>query len=85
MDLAIERAVPSMNASINKSLLKAQMALQNVSCKDLAQADGWSLTTVYRKVNGQTAWTVPEVQICVELLFLDSAVAGKIFFVAELS
>lgn len=85
MDLAkaIEKAAP--NTSLNKNMLKAQMTLQSVSSKDLADAEGWSLTTAYRKVNGKVAWTVPEVQICVELLSLDSVVASNIFFAGKMS
>ena len=79
MDLAkvIQEAPPS--AGFKRNLLKAQMTLQSISCKNLADAEGWSLTTAYRKVNGKTAWTVPEVQVCVELLSLDSVVASNIF------
>lgn len=85
MDLAKAIQETTPNTGFKQKLLKAQMTLQGVSCKDLADAEGWSLTTVYRKVNGKTAWTVPEVQVCVELLSLDSEVASKIFFAGKMS
>jgi predicted DNA-binding transcriptional regulator AlpA len=72
-------------ATINRNLLKAQMALRAVSNKELADAQGWSLTTVYRKINGKAAFTAPEMQICVNLLGLNSETASEIFFAAKVS
>lgn len=60
--------------------LKAHMTLKNVSTKDLADAQGWSMSTAYRKINGENAFTVPEVQLCKELLGLDADTAFAIFF-----
>lgn len=85
MDLAKAIQETASGTGFKRNLLKAQMTLQSISCKDLADAEGWSLTTAYRKVNGKTAWTVPEVQVCVELLSLDSEVASNIFFAGKMS
>ncbi len=70
---------------INSNLLLSQMKLKGISAKDLAKAQGWSQTTVYRKINGKTAFTAPEIQVCKDLLNLDPKVAEEIFFAAELS
>ena len=52
---------------INTRLLQAHMVLNGVTAKDLADAQGWSVRNAYRKIKGETAFTVPEVQICKEL------------------
>lgn len=80
MDSATTIPINELSAALNRNLLKSQMVLKNIRCKDLADAESWSPTTTYRKVNGKVAWTVPEVQVCVELLSLDSETASKIFF-----
>ncbi len=72
-------------AMINRNLLKSQMTLQGVNGKALADAQGWSSTTAYRKINGKVAFTAPEIQVCVELLSLDSETASKIFFAGKMS
>ena len=46
------------------------MTLKGVTTKDLADAQGWSMSTAYRKITGKVAFTVPEVQLCKELLDL---------------
>jgi hypothetical protein len=70
---------------INRNLLKSQMALCGVNGKALADAQGWSSTTAYRKINGKVAFTAPEIQVCVELLTLDSETASRIFFAEKMS
>lgn len=71
---------------VNTRMLKAQMTLKGISTKGLADALGWkSMTTAYRKINGETAFTVPEVQLCQELLGLDVPTAREIFFAEDLS
>lgn len=70
-------------AMINRNLLKSQMTLRGINGKALADAQGWSSTTAYRKINGKVAFTAPEIQVCVELLSLDSETASKIFFCRE--
>ena len=72
-------------AMINTNLLKSQMTLRGINGKGLADALGWSSTTTYRKINGKVAFTAPEIQVCVELLSLDSETAGKIFFAGKMS
>ncbi len=85
MDLAETIQTAPTNTTFNRNLLKAHMTLRSIGCKDLADAEGWSLTTAYRKVNGRVAWTVPEVQTCVTLLSLDSGTASEIFFAGKMS
>lgn len=61
------------------------MVLHCINKKAFANAQNWSLTTAYRKINGKTAFTAPEIQVCIELLSLDSDIANKIFFANKLS
>lgn len=70
---------------INARLLQAHMVLQGVTVKRLARAQNWSVRTAYRKIKGETAFTVPEVQICKALLALDPPTTNAIFFAADLS
>ena len=70
---------------INTRLLQAHMVLRGVTVKSLADAQGWSVRNAYRKIKGETAFTVPEVQICKELLALDPPTTNAIFFAADLS
>ena len=72
-------------AMINRNLLKSQMTLRGITGKALADAQGWSSTTAYRKINGKVAFTAPEIQVCVELLSLDSEIARQIFFAGKMS
>lgn len=60
------------------------MTLKGVTTKDLADVQGWSMSTAYRKVTGRAAFTVPEVQLCKELLDLDTPATNAIFFAADL-
>lgn len=72
-------------AMTNRNLLKSQMTLRGITGKALADAQGWSSTTAYRKINGKVAFTAPEIQVCVELLSLDSEIASQIFFAGKMS
>ena len=72
-------------AMINRNLLKSQMTLRGITGKALADAQGWSSTTAYRKINGKVAFKAPEIQVCVELLSLDSEIASQIFFAGKMS
>lgn len=72
-------------AMINRNLLKSQMTLRGITGKALADAQGWSSTTAYRKINGKVAFTALEIQVCVELLSLDSEIASQIFFAGKMS
>lgn len=69
---------------INTRLLQAHMVLKGVTAKGLADAQGWSVRTANRKIKGETAFTVPEVQVCKDLLDLDPPTANAIFFAADL-
>ena len=71
-------------AMINRNLLKSQMTLRGITGKALADAQGWSSTTAYRKINGKVAFTAPEIQVCVELLSLDSEIPSQIFFAGKM-
>lgn len=70
---------------INTRLLQAYMVLKGVTAKTFADAQGWSIRKTYRKINGDTAFTVPEVQVCKDLLELDPPATNAIFFAADLS
>ncbi len=70
---------------IETQMLRAYMTLKGVTVKDLADAQSWSMSTAYRKITGKTNFTVPEVQICKELLYLDSFTTNAIFFASDLS
>lgn len=70
---------------IDTRLLLSQMTLKGVSTKDLADAQGWSMSTAYRKINGKVAWSIPELQTVKDLLDLDTATRDAIFFAADLS
>ena len=72
-------------ATINRNLLKSQLVLRGMDSKDLADAQGWSMATAYRKINGKVAFTAPEIQVCVELLDLNSETASRIFFTEKMS
>lgn len=70
---------------INQNLLRSQMMLAGVNIKTLADAQGWSTTTAYRKISGKVAFTAPEIRICSDLLSLDPEIACEIFFTSNLS
>ena len=70
---------------IETRILKARMTLLGVSTKDLADAQDWSMSTAYRKINGEVAWSVPELKKVKELLSLDEDAMNAIFFAADLS
>ena len=70
---------------LDTRLLRSQMTLKGVSTKDLADAQGWSMSTAYRKINGEVAWLIPELQIVKKLLGLDLATRDAIFFASDLS
>ena len=48
---------------VETRMLRAYMTLKGVTTKDLADAQGWSMSTAYRKITGKVAFTVPEVQL----------------------
>ena len=65
---------------VETRMLRAHMTLKGVTTKDLADAQGWSMSTAYRKITGKVAFTVPEVQLCKEFLDLDAPTTNAIFF-----
>lgn len=64
---------------VKTQILRAHMTLKGVTTKGLADAQGWSMSTAYRKITGKVAFTVPEVQLCKELLELDAPTTNEIF------
>ncbi len=70
---------------LDKKLLKAHMVLNDISVKAFADAQGWGTRKAYRKLNGETDFTVQEVQKSKELLHLDAPTTNKIFFADDLS
>lgn len=60
--------------------LKAYLALAGLTTKDLAEKEGWSLPTAYRKVNGHSSWLGHEIVACKELLNLNADEVDQIFF-----
>lgn len=70
---------------VNTRLLQAHMVLKGVTTKGFADAQGWNIRKAYRKINGESAFTVPEVQICKDLLELDPPTVNEIFFADDLS
>lgn len=70
---------------INTRVLQSQMTLKGVSTKDLADAQGWSMSTTYRKVNGKSAWSVLELQKVKDFLALSVDLMNTIFFAGDLS
>ena len=59
---------------------KAAMILADVTTKELASRENWSMNTAYRKVNGRSQWTVAEIVVCKELLNMSADAAEAIFF-----
>lgn len=70
---------------VNTRMLKAHMTLKGVNTRALADALDWSMSTAYRKINGEVAFTVPEVQLVKDLLELDAPMTNAIFFASDLS
>lgn len=69
---------------LSPNLLKARMVLLNVSAQDLQALEGWSKTTLYRKLNGQSPFTVHEIDCCAKALELSNDDILRIFFNAEI-
>lgn len=70
---------------IETRILQSRMTLKGINTKDLADAQGWSMSTAYRKINGKVAWSVPELKTVREFLGLDDDLMNAIFFASELS
>ena len=65
---------------INKNQLRAKMAGLPCSVKTLTQAIGMSKSAFYRRLNGKTLFTVPEMLNCAKYLQLTDAERDQIFF-----
>ena len=70
---------------VKTQVLRAYMTLKGVTTKDLADAQGWGMSTAYRKLTGKSAFTVPEMQLCQKFLDLDASTMSAIFFAPDLS
>ena len=70
---------------LNIQLLQASKVLAGKTTQDIGTALGWSKSTLYRKMNGQTDWTAPEIQECTKLLNLKPESVQAIFFSPDLS
>ena len=65
---------------INKNLLKSRIILLGEAIEEYGTFMGWSSSTTYRKVNGQSDYTAPEIRKTVEHLKLSAEEAQAIFF-----
>lgn len=64
----------------DRRALKAQMALQGKTGKDLAKAIGISLNAFYNKMNGLSVFTIDEATLICEALRMDEAAdRGRLF------
>ena len=70
---------------LNTRLLQAHMILKGITTRDFADAQSWNIRKAYRKINGESAFTVPEVQVCKDLLDLAPPTMNEIFFAKDLS
>ena len=70
---------------LDAKLLKAKMVMNDLAPKDFGAQQGWSSTTTYRKLNGETPFTVPEVEITQNLLGLLPEDVMTIFFAKGIS
>lgn len=67
------------------NLLLAKMKLKGITAQSLADVQNWGKSTVYRKINGKSDFTAPEIQVCADLLALNAQEITDIFFTVELS
>ena len=59
--------------------LEYLMKTKGLSRQDLANAEGWSLATCSRKINGTSDWTINELKTLYGLGFSEAEIE-KIFF-----
>ena len=67
----------------NKKMLRTKMYGNSCTAKELSQLLGISQSALYRRLNGQIAFTVPEMLMCAKYLGLTNEERDQIFF-AEL-
>ena len=67
----------------NQNKLKAQMALANISAKDLAKEMGINESTLYRKIQNDGNFTRSEINSMISILRIEDP--ADIFFADELA
>lgn len=70
---------------LDSKALRVKMVESECSVADLAKILGISTTAVYRRLNNEVAFTVPEMLKCVSRLNLSTAERDKIFFEKKVS
>lgn len=68
---------------MNRDLLIYEMKRKRISTEELCKRLGISLSSFYRKCNGTSEFTQSEIQLCIEVLNLETPV--PIFFSKEVS
>lgn len=67
-------------AKLNKKLLLSEIVKQGKKTKDFAAMQNWSKTTLYRKLNGVSEFTLSELKACITWLGIDQQQVNAIFF-----
>ena len=70
---------------LDAKLLKAKMVMKDLAPKDFGAQQDWSATTTYRKLNGETPFSIPEVEVAQDLLELTPEDIMAIFFAKGIS
>lgn len=67
----------------DKKRLEAELVLQNISKAEFAKALGIDTSTLYKKMNGKSDWTLTEIRKTGEILGKDKM--NPIFFAEKVS
>ena len=67
----------------DKKRLEAELVLQNISKAEFAKALGIDTSTLYKKMNGKSDWTLTEIRKMGEILGKDKI--NPIFFAEKVS
>lgn len=67
----------------DKKRLEAELVLQNISKAEFAKALGIDTSTLYKKMNGKSDWTLTEIRKTGEILGKDKI--NTIFFAEKVS
>ena len=67
----------------DKKRLEAELVLQNISKAEFAKALGIDTSTLYKKMNGNSDWTLTEIRKTGEILGKDKI--NPIFFAEKVS
>ena len=67
----------------DKKRLEAELGLQNISKAEFAKALGIDTSTLYKKMNGKSDWTLTEIRKTGEILGKDKI--NPIFFAEKVS